>query len=356
MISKKICYLIFNNSPSSLVRGTTFQDEYLKNNLKPIYFNLYNKYLISAYNFFLSNNYFLLASLCNKLNSFYILLKSRHFLLICHNYDAIIIIKYIKPSFLTKIKLKFEGKILYDFDDAVWVNYIMGENNFKKILSNVDYVSCDNKYLLIRAKEFNANSFILNGPTQIEKFNLKKKNNSNSVVLCWIGSPDTLFYLYGIYDVLEHIGTKYPFVKLKILGTGYDRKRIPNFEKIKTDCIEVYNETIMINELSNSDIGLFPMFNNELSKGRGLLKTLIYMSAGLPSITSGIMDYSNLIIESVNGFTANSNDDWIKKLDLLINNKGLRYKIGDNATKFVSDNYNKSICFEQLQKNFLMKI
>jgi glycosyltransferase involved in cell wall biosynthesis len=356
MKSKKICYLIFNNSPSSIVRGTTFQDEYLKYKFKPIYFNLYSKSLTSISNFLMAGNYFLLSSLFNKINSFYILVKSRYFLLICHNYDAIIVIKYIKPFFLNKIKLNFKGKILYDFDDAVWVNYIMGEDNFKKIISNVDYVSCDNNFLLTRAKEYNTNSFILNGPTQIEKFKLKKKNSTNSVVLCWIGSPDTLFYLYCIYDVLEYIGARYPFVILKILGAGYDKKRVPNFEKIKTEFIPNYNESIMINELSNSDIGLFPMFNNELSKGRGLLKTTIYMSAGLPSITSRILDFSNIIIESVNGFTANSYSDWIQILEILINDETLRTNIGNNATNFISENYNKSTCFQQLHVNFLNKV
>ena len=354
MTNKKICYLLFNNLPSSIVRARTFNDEYLKYEYTPIFYKFYSKRLYRIYSLIIS--YKFLSKLFINLQSLFILIKINIFLKKCNSYDALIIIKYIKPKLLEKIKLKYKGKILYDFDDAVWLENIMGLDVFKKIINNVDYVSCDNNFLLEKAKKYNINSFILNGPAQVEKFISKNENNKSSIILCWIGSPDTLFYLYVIYDALEFIGDKYPNVILKLLGTGHDKKRIPNFEKIKTIYLSEYDENIMIKELSNSDIGLFPMFNNDLSKGRGLLKTTIYMSAGLPSITSGILDFSNVIIESQNGFIANTTSEWIQKLELLIINDSLRSNIGKNAKEFIYNNYSKSFCFNQLKDNFLIRI
>jgi len=354
MTSKKICYLIFNNSPSSIVRGTTFKDEYLKYDFEPIFFHLYSKNLTSIATLLTVNKLTLLALIVNKLNALFELILSRYFLLTCEKYNALIIIKYIKPDFLMNIKIKFKGKVLYDFDDAVWVDYIMGEEVFKKITSNVDYVSCDNNFLLTKVKENNLNSFVLNGPTQIEKFTSYFKNrNDNKIVIGWVGSPDTLFYLYSVYDALEYIGEFYKNVVFRIVGTGFDKRKVPNFEKINIEIVKIYDEKLMIQEVKNFDIGIFPLFKNDLSCGRGLLKAKIYMSASVPSISSKIGTVSDLIINEKNGFLCSNTTEWIAYLSRLIENPTIRMEVGYNGFLSVNENYSKNNCFLELKTNFL---
>ena len=357
MMSKKICYLIFNNSPSSIVRATTFKNEFLKYNLEPLYFNLFSKRLSILATWLFFNKLNFLAIIVNKLNAIYERIAFQYFLFICNNFDAIIIIKYIKPSFLLKLKLKSKAKLLYDFDDAVWVNYIMGEDTFRKIISNVDYVSCDNSFLLTKAIKYNYNSFILNGPTQIEKFTSQIKNrNDNKFVIGWVGSPDTLFYLYSVYDALEKIGELYTNIVFRIIGAGFDKKRIPDFEKINVEILKTYNEKQMIQEVKNFDIGIFPLFKNDLSCGRGLLKSKIYMSASVASITSNIGTASELIINGKNGFLCNTTQDWIANIITLVENPNLRNEIGQMGFLTVNQKYSKNSCFLELKSNFLDKI
>ena len=357
MQKKKISYLVFNNSPSSIVRATTFKDEFLKYNIEPLYFNLFSKDLSSLSNwlFFYKLNF--LALIVNKLNAIFERLAFHYFLMICNKFDAIIIIKYIKPSFLLKLKAKTKAKLLYDFDDAVWVNYIMGEDTFKEIICNVDYVSCDNSFLLSKALKYNSNSFIVNGPTQIEKFTSEiKTRNDNKFIIGWVGSPDTLFYLYSVYDALEQVGELYKNVVFRIIGTGFDDKRIPNFEKINVEILKTYNEKQMIYEVKNFDIGIFPLFKNDLSCGRGLLKSKIYMSASVSTLTSNIGTASELIINGKNGFLCNSTEDWIRNICLLIENPILRKEIGEMGFMTVNQKYSKNSCFLELKTNFLDEI
>lgn len=354
MDKKYICYLIFNDSPSSVVRATTFEEEYVSNNINPFFFKIYSHFLISLSKWATSKEIIILSLVINKLNALFEILKSKYFLRICNRYDALILIKYVKPEFLDKIKQKFKGKILYDFDDAVWVDYIMGLNKFEKIVSNVDYVSCDNRFLLDKSKVFNNNSFILNGPTQVEKFKAANKTrNDNKIVIGWVGSPDTLFYLYAAYDALEHIGSYYSDVVFRILGTGYDLKRVPNFEKIKVEYVYTYDEKIMISEVVNFDIGIFPLFMNDLSCGRGLLKAKIYMSASVPSICSNIGTAGDLILNDVNGYLCSDTKDWIFYLSKLIESQEKRIEIGRSGYKTVLEGYNKKSCFLELKNNFL---
>ncbi len=354
MTSKKICYLIFNNSPSAIVRATTFKDEYLKYDFEPIYFNLFSKNLTAISTWLFVNKISLLALFFNKLNAIFEIIMSKYFLLLCQKYDAIIIIKYIKPDFLNKIKSKFRGKVLYDFDDAVWVDYIMGKDTFLKIIKTVDYVSCDNTFLLTYVKKYNSNSFILNGPTQVEKFTTSIKTRiDNKIVIGWVGSPDTLFYLYSIYDALEYIGEVYKNVVFRIVGAGFDLQKIPNFEKIKIEIVKFYDEKLMIKEVKNFDIGIFPLFQNDLSCGRGLLKAKIYMSASVASISSNIGTVSELVINSKNGFLCNNTNEWISNISKLIENPTLREEVANNGFLTVSENYSKNKCFIELKNNFL---
>ena len=230
----------------------------------------------------------------------------------------------------------------------------MGEDTFKKIICNVDYVSCDNSFLLSKALTYNSNSFILNGPTQIEKFTSEiKTRNDNKFIIGWVGSPDTLFYLYSVYDALEKIGELYKNVVFRIIGTGYDDKRIPNFEKIKIEIVRIYDEKLMLQEVKNFDIGIFPLFKNDLSCGRGLLKAKIYMSASVASICSNIGTASEFIINEKNGFLCSNTAEWISSFSKLIDDTNLRMEIGNNGFLTVNDNYSKNKCFLQLKTNFL---
>ena len=355
-MKKKIAYLIFSPQPSSIVRAKTFKTEYEKNNYNVFFIDLYSTPLLNIANNFKKYNFFYFHFLFIKLNSFFREFKSFFFLLNCNKYDGIIIIKYIKLPFLIKIKKKFNGKTLYDFDDSVWIEQMLGKDEFKAILLNVDFVSCDNEYLLQSAAKFNKNVFILNGPTQIEKFNNFPKKKSNKIVIGWIGGPDTLFYLYSIYDALEFIGEQFDNVVLRLVGVGVNKDLVPNFEKIKLETKSFYNETQMIDEVSGMDIGLFPMYKNQLSYGRGMLKAKIYMSGKVPVICTDLGIGNDVIINEINGFLCKNPAEWIAYLKILIENKDLRIKVGETGYKTILNNFTKENCFENIEKNFLSNL
>jgi hypothetical protein len=50
--------------------------------------------------------------------------------LTCNNYDGIIIVKNIQNRFFNQLRNKFKKKILYDFDDAIWLKNKLRINEF----------------------------------------------------------------------------------------------------------------------------------------------------------------------------------------------------------------------------------
>lgn len=347
--NKKVLYILFNNAPSATVRALSFKSEYLKYKVKVDFFFMSVNFIENLATRACCFDFFMfILRVFRKLCYIY---KQHNLLKIVKNYDTIVTIKYINSKLLSQIKAKTRAKILYDFDDAVWLDsYFVGENEFRKVITLADVTTSDNHYLAKRASEYNKNSFVVNGPSQIELFTKisKMEREDEQIILGWIGSSSTLFYLYKIYEVLETVGEKYPNVVLKIVGTQNRNDLIPPFEKIKTITIPWYDQFEMVKQVYTFDIGLYPLFYNELSLGRGSLKATIYMSAKVPVICSAIGENKNIIIDRKNGFLAETPEDWLDKLSLLIDDKKFRVLIGQKGFEYVQKYYSTAYCFKQL--------
>jgi hypothetical protein len=270
--------MIFKPAPSVMVRAEIFAQVLKKDGYEVSFYYDYSKTLQRFLELFLKFKflYFIFYSLLERIQKVVAKIKRLTIFKVVSTCDGIIIIKYVEPSFISWIKGKSSAKILYDFDDAVWLPAFMGEEKFNSIIGLVDFVSCDNNYLKAKAKRFNENTFVLNGPSQLELFEKSvriAKKKGEPIIIGWIGSPATLFYMYSIYDALEEIGRRFPNVVLHLVGTGYHR--VPEFEKLKVVRIPAYDQAGMVQHVNTFDIGLYPLFNNELALGRGSLKATI---------------------------------------------------------------------------------
>ena len=350
--SKKIAYYIFQSAPSEIVRAKVFAQEYERQGYSVKYFQLYSTIINSLKNNLRNKIVVYLLSLIDIKIIFPI--KSLVVLHSASKFDGIILLKYVDPNFISKLKQRTKAKLLFDFDDAIWLEGFLGVEKFKKILGLVHFVSCDNSYLVEKSQVFNQHTFIVNGPAQFEFFNKgKKQRDNNHVIIGWIGSPSTLFYLYAIYDALEEIGSKAKNVKLIVVGTGKDKRLYPKFENLKVEFIESYNQAEMVDYVNSFDIGLYPLFNNQLSLGRGSLKATIYMAAGKPVVATSIGHNKILIQDGINGFLALPKEEWVAKLSELIINPSLREKMGIEGRKTIELNYSIEKCFAQLKQKYL---
>ena len=88
-----------------------------------------------------------------------------------------------------------------------------------------------------------------------------------------------------------------------------------------------------------------PLADDEWSKGKCGLKGLQYMGLAIPTIMSPVGVNTAIIQDGVNGFLAETEDEWVTKLSLLIDNKELRQKLGsagrETVVKYYSVEANK---------------
>jgi hypothetical protein len=187
-------------------------------------------------------------------------------LLVVIKFDKIFIHREIMPLgpplFEWIISRILKKDIIYDFDDAIWIENTTSENKLARSLKwhskteNIckwsKTVSIGNHFLGEYAGKFNDKINI--NPTTIDTQNLHipiDRNNSIPII-GWTGTHSTGKYLSQIMDVLQELALQFEFRFLYISNKEPDVE-IPNLKFIK------WSKESEIAELNRIDIGIMPL-------------------------------------------------------------------------------------------------
>jgi glycosyltransferase involved in cell wall biosynthesis len=275
-----------------------------------------------------------------------------------HNYDKIFIHReacIVGPAYFEWLYAKvFRKKIIYDFDDAIWIkdvsevnkrlSWLKFPNKIEKIISYANTIIAGNAYLEDYALQFNKNVHVI--PTTIDvNYHLASNSSKQNGIMRigWTGSTTTNNHLQLLFPILIKLKKKYPQVELVMISNAPIIDSSIEINYLKWD-----RET-EINNLSTFDIGIMPLPDDEWANGKCGLKGLQYMALEIPTIMSPVGVNTDIIQDGVNGFLASSEDEWLKKLALLIESKELRKKIGEFGRKTVREKYS----IESQKKLFL---
>lgn len=239
-------------------------------------------------------------------------------------------------------------RIIYDFDDAIWLSDKVGESAFvnflkwrrkvRKICRWSYRVSCGNAFLVEYAKKYSSN-VILN-PTTIDtkgwhnpnKFG-KSRTNANHIVIGWTGSHSTLKYLEESAEILTQIEHKFPRVQFMVIADRRPDLRLSNLLFVP------WRSESEIQDLMSFDIGIMPLPNDKWAQGKCGFKALQYMALKIPAIASPVGVNNQIIDHGINGFLCSTSDEWLSALTMLIKDESLRQQIGERGRNKVIDHY-----------------
>jgi len=104
--------------------------------------------------------------------------------------------------------------------------------------------------------------------------------------------------------------------------------------------------------LALADVILIPFPNNEVSHAASPLKLFEAMSMQKPIIASRVAGIQEVISDGENGFLANpdSPDEWIQKLEILLNSEKLAARMGENARRTVEDRFDWDTLAKQYEE------
>ncbi|MFN5795586.1 MAG: glycosyltransferase family 4 protein [Bacteroidota bacterium] len=246
------------------------------------------------------------------------------------------------PIFEFLIAKIFRKKIVYDFDDAIWLKNYSEANKFFsafKFYTNTKYickwaykVSCGNEYLCNFAKQYNKN--VVYNPTTIDTenhHNKVKQHQKGKFVIGWTGSHSTNRYLMELYDVMADLEKKYEFEFL-VISDESPELDLKSFRFIK------WNKSSEIEDLLKMDVGIMPLKDDLWANGKCGFKALQYMSLGIPALVSPVGVNTKIVDHGINGFICSSEQDWFNHLEKLLLDANLLQEIS-KATRQKIENY-----------------
>jgi glycosyltransferase involved in cell wall biosynthesis len=92
-------------------------------------------------------------------------------------------------------------------------------------------------------------------------------------------------------------------------------------------------------DISEMDIGVYPLPEEEWILGKSGLKALQYMGAAVPVVASRIGVACGFIRDGENGFLASTTEEWVDRLAGLITSPALRRRVGLAGRTTVEERY-----------------
>jgi glycosyltransferase involved in cell wall biosynthesis len=250
----------------------------------------------------------------------------------------------IGPPILEWIIAKIlKKKIIYDFDDAIWLPNTSSEN---KIAAGIKYhskvknicrwaykVSCGNEYLADYAREYNQ-SVIVN-PTTIDTLHLHnriKDQTAGGLVIGWTGTHSTIKYLDDIVPILQELESSHNFIFAVISNTP------PAFVLKSLQYIKWSKET-EIDDLLRFNIGIMPLTDDQWARGKCGFKALQYMSLGIPALVSPVGVNLSIVDNGINGMICSTAGEWKENMEMLMKDNKRIISLGIEARMKVERKY-----------------
>ena len=261
------------------------------------------------------------------------------------------------PAVIERLLARSGIPVVFDFDDAIWVPYVSPANKrlshlkcFGKVASICHlstHILAGNDYLASYARRFNSHVTVVPSTIDTETHLPRRHGDSEEppgpVTIGWTGSYSTVQHLNTLRQALIRLRSFHEF-HLSVIGPpGYHLDGLV----VKAHTWRPASEG---GDLHHFDIGVMPLPDEKWARGKCGMKLLQYMAAGVPAVASPVGVNAEIIQDGVNGFLAATEDEWIEKLSILIQDPNLRRQIGATGRRTVEERYSARVWVPRVQE------
>lgn len=261
------------------------------------------------------------------------------------------------PAWIEMILSRVGVPYIVDYDDAIFHRYDMNPHGVVRTLLG-NKISRVMRYAsaVIVGNEYLANYAIRSGakrvgsiPTVIdlERYNIKDCTDTGEFKVGWIGSPVTAKYLDLVKSAIIQL-YKQGNASLSLIGSGH-----LELDEVPINVIPWSAET-EVADIQNFDVGIMPLPDSPWERGKCGYKLIQYMACGKPVVASTVSANTEIVKHGVNGFLAESAEEWLEALTVLRDNPDLRKKMGTAGRKMVEKKYCIQVTAPKLLSIFQM--
>ncbi len=254
-------------------------------------------------------------------------------------FDVAVVQKGVFPGLSARFERKLAARkpVVFDFDDAIWLPRPGGsrllqalhrESTVQEILRCAVAVIAGNEFLADYARRFNTRVTVVPSAVDVSRY----PSSTGEPVVGWIGSRTTLPYLRLLADVFRQLN-----LRPRVIAAGD-----PSDLRFAMD-FHVWQLETESAELAGIGIGLAPLPDTPWERGKCGVKLLQYMACGIPVVASPVGVQRDIVRHGVNGFLAETPEQWRDCLRELLGDAALRQRLGAAGRALVMEHYDVSV-------------
>ena len=248
------------------------------------------------------------------------------------------------PAWIEKMLLPSAVPYVLDYDDAVFHHYDGHRSPSVKavlagkhpaLMQGAALVVAGNVYLAEFAQRAGApNVEVL--PTVIDLARypaIRPKRAEGGVPPCvgWIGQRSTASFLAPYASLFQRLASD-GLARVAAVGIDAQALGLPMESTPWTEQTEVAS-------IASFDIGIMPLLDGPFERGKCGYKLIQYMACGLPVVASPVGVNRRIVEHGVNGFLAETPEQWEQALLTLLADADLRERMGHAGRQKVAREY-----------------
>jgi glycosyltransferase involved in cell wall biosynthesis len=244
------------------------------------------------------------------------------------------------PAFLEIARLQGLPYVV-DYDDAWfhryenhWLSPLLG-HKIDAVMRVAHTVVAGNDFLARRARSAGARQVeIVPSAIDLARYqDLPERTSIGPLNVGWIGIPLNAHYLSIVAPALRHAEN----VKLQVVGGPVP----PELAGIAAESFP-WTEESEIERIAAFDVGIMPLHDTPWERGKCAYKLIQVMAAGKPVIASPVGANCRVVEHGVNGFLADTPEQWREALRALAD-PALRRRMGEAARQTVAEGYTTAV-------------
>lgn len=263
--------------------------------------------------------------------------------------DIVFVQWIVPPVWLTRMLAKRNAKLVFDFDDAV---FLLHPSETAFLVRQADAVIAGSHFNAEYARQHNPHVTLVPSSVPVEQYTRTDTLNlpTAPITLGWIGSPSTLKYLQLLREPIANLVRKGYAMRLLVAGANHHAHALQQIDGVTLTEIPTYTGADIPALVQQLDIGLMPLEDSDWERGKCAMKCLIYMAGARATVSSAVGEVLHIVQDGANGFLAHTSDEWESKLAHLIDNATLRQRFGALGRQLVIEGYSTEQCWRKLHE------
>jgi glycosyltransferase involved in cell wall biosynthesis len=260
------------------------------------------------------------------------------------NYDLVLVHREsfpVGPAWVERLLQTMRVPYVIDFDDAIFLPaaseanrrlaWLKGAGKTKRVVAGASLVIAGNGHLAGWARQYARRVTVIPTTVDTERYQVRERPVSDRVCVGWSGSPTTIAHLTLLEPVLARLQRE-EGIRIRVIGDASYR-----IDGVELDSLD-WRAASELRDLSEIDIGVMPMPDDEWSRGKCGLKALQYMALGIPAVISPV-GVNREIAHGGAAILASTQDEWLAALRALIGDPELRSRVGAAGRARVQERY-----------------